>query len=86
VPAESYVMFSQRPYMMAETDDDPLTIPAAPKPLLRLDPSYSGGGGDEDSNGDDRRPICWVCVLTVVVLATVALEVFIHFVRDRGRW
>lgn len=42
MPAEDYVMFGYRPYRMTEVQDDPLTIPTPPAPLVREVPKYDG--------------------------------------------
>jgi hypothetical protein len=78
VPEREYVMFDMRPYAMVETVDDPLTIPVAPEPLLRMDPHYSDGGGGNDEGNGKRRPrmcaLCWFAVLfaSAIVLAQIA--------------
>jgi hypothetical protein len=73
VPGREYVMVNQRPFVLMETLDDPLTIPVAPEPLLRMDPNYSSGGGGDNDRGDGRRPRCGVCLFTILVGAIIVV-------------
>lgn len=72
-------MFRQRPYLMAEAEDDPLTIPVPPEPMMRLDPGYSGGDEGKDGGGVRQRP-CWPCLLVVWLAVGVVVTAFFRII------
>ena len=80
MPGREYVMFDQRPFVLLEILDDPLTIPVAPEPMMKLDPNYSSGGGGDEGDGKRPRGTCWLCwlgklavlVVSAIVLAQIA--------------
>jgi len=78
MPAENYVMFGYRPYLMVEVQDDPFTIPNPPDPSRHIPhylvPNYSRDDGSDNTLTRSRLMgfaaiglFLWVVVIRVAI-------------------